>query len=281
MINTLKARLKTLLAKTIWSYDAGAFLKYLRKIGVQPGATLMVHSSWQHYNGFKGKPSELVDALKRAVGEQGLLVMTSMPYHNMSSAEWLAKGKPMNVRRSPSMMGLVSEVFRRSKGVDRSISATHPLLAWGRDAAAFIADHDKTAKPFGPDSPFGKLIERDAVILGYDAPFSTFTFTHFVEDHLANTLPVPLYEPEPILGKVIDHAGNESEQWVSVLSVAANRLRREHRLVARLEQEGSLQRGKIGNTALVWIRASALLAGATKLAQDGTHFFDQPSPNNQ
>lgn len=116
MINTLKARLKTLVAKTIWSYDADALLKYLRKIGVQPGATLMVHSSWQHYNGFKGKPSELVDALKRAVGEQGLLVMTSMPYHNMSSAEWLAKGKPMNVRRSPSMMGLVSEVFRRSKG---------------------------------------------------------------------------------------------------------------------------------------------------------------------
>lgn len=280
MIGMLKTHLKTLLANTLWSYDADAVVKQLRKIGVQPGTTLMVHSSWQQFNGFKGKPAELVNALKRAVGEQGLLVMTSMPYHNMSSAEWLAKGKPMNVRRSPSMMGLVSEVFRRSKGVDRSISATHPLLAWGQDAADFLADHDKTAKPFGPESPFGKLVARDTIILGYDAPFSTFTFTHFVEDHLADTLPVPLYETEQLRGKVIDHDGNESEQSINVLSAAANRLRREHRLVARLEQEGSLQSGKIGNTALVWIRASALLAGATRLAQDGTHFFDSPSSNN-
>ena len=131
MLAAIKPRLKALAAKTVWAYGPEDVVKKLRQCGVAPGTTLIVHSSWLQYNGFRGKPADLVKALKAAVGAEGLLVMTSMPYHNMSSAQWLAKGKPMNVRRSPSMMGLVSEVFRRSEGVVRSLSATHPLLAWG------------------------------------------------------------------------------------------------------------------------------------------------------
>ena len=280
MIQKLKTHLKDWLSRTLWAYDADAFIRQLRGIGVQPGTTLMVHSSWQLHSGFKGKPATLVDALKRAVGEQGLLVMTSMPYHNMSSADWLAKGKAMNVRRSPSMMGLVSEVFRRSPGVHRSLSATHPLLAWGKDAEAFLAGHEQTDKPFGGASPFARLVERNALLLGHDAPFSTFTFTHFVEDQLADTLAVPLYETAPRRGLVIDHDGVEHEQSVYVLAAEANRLRREERLVARLQEEGSLHQDRIGNTHLTWIRAGDLLAGARRLAKDGPHFFDSPTPNN-
>jgi aminoglycoside 3-N-acetyltransferase len=280
MIQKLKTHLKDWLSRTLWAYDADAFIRQLRGIGVQPGTTLMVHSSWQLHSGFKGKPATLVDALKRAVGEEGLLVMTSMPYHNMSSADWLAKGKPMNVRRSPSMMGLVSEVFRRSAGVHRSLSATHPLLAWGKDAEAFLAGHENTDKPFGSASPFARLVERNALLLGHDAPFSTFTFTHYVEGQLADTLAVPLYETEPRRGIVIDHEGVEHEQSVYVLSAEANRLRREARLVARLQEEGTLHQGRIGNTRLVWILAGDLLAGARRLAKDGPHFFDSPTPHN-
>lgn len=275
----LKTRLKTWLSRTLWAYSADDFQRQLQAIGVKPGSTLMVHSSWQLHSGFQGKPADLVNALKRAVGEQGLLVMTSMPYHNMSSAEWLAKGKAMNLRRSPSMMGLVSEVFRRSPGVLRSLSATHPLLAWGKDAQAFLAGHAQADKPFGAASPFARLVERDALLLGYDAPFSTFTFTHFVEDQLADTLAVPLYSPAPQRGLVIDADGVEHEQRLYVLSAEANRLRREERLVSHLQAEGALRDSRIGNSRLIWIRATDLLAGARQLAHNGPHFFDRPTPN--
>jgi len=277
MLSALKANFKTLAAKTVWAYGPQDVVTKLRHCGVAHGTMLVVHSSWLQNNGFRGNPSELVKALKNTVGNDGLLVMTSMPYHNMSSAQWLAKGKPMNVRRSPSMMGLVSEVFRRSEGVHRSLSATHPLLAWGNDAGAFVAGHENTDRPFGPDSPFAKMLDCNALILGIDAPFSTFTFTHFIEDHLGETLPVPLYDPEPKTGKVIDDDGNESLQTVRIISAQANRLRREGRLVLRLEQEHSLHKGRIGNTELIWIHAQSLLTGAKHLVQDGTHFFDHPS----
>lgn len=276
MIPRLKNLTKEFLTKTIWAYGPDEFVRQIRKCGFEAGDTLILHSSWQRYNGFCSKPADLIKALKTAVGSNGLLVMTSMPYHNMSSAEWLAKGKPMNVTRSPSMMGLVSEVFRRSEGVHRSLSATHPLLAWGKGAQDFISGHQDTDRPFGAESPFAELHQRNALILGFDAPFSTFTFTHFVEDHLADSLPIPLYEPDLAAGKVVDYDGNASTQWLRVISPLANKLRREERLIAQLERSQALHRGRIGNTTLVWIRAQALLTGAQKLADEGAHFFDRP-----
>lgn len=281
MKDELKVLIKDALARTLWAYGPDEVVRRLRRIGVVPGTALVVHASWRGHNGFRGKPADLIAAFKRAIGENGLLVMTSMPYQNMSSAEWLATGKPMNVRRSPSMMGLVSEVFRRSEGVRRSLSSTHPLLAWGNDAAAFVSGHHATDRPFGPDSPFARMLHRDALILGFDAPFSTFTFTHFVEDRIADSLPVALYASEPMTGTVIDETGNEIRQAVRVLSATANRLRREERLVAHLKRERALHEGRIGNTQLLWIRAAQLLAGARRMVSAGDHFFDRPSEGKE
>ena len=272
----LKERVKALCAQTVWAYDAAALVRTLDRCGVRRGSALMVHSSWLQHNGFRGKPADMVRALKQSVGPEGLLVMTSMSYHNMSSAQWLAKGKPLDVRRSPSMMGLVSEAFRRSEGVVRSLSATHPLLAWGSGAEDFVAGHEATDRPFGPASPFQRLLARDATILGLDVPFSTFTFTHFVEDHLSDTLPVPLYESDPLKATVVDWNGRVLEQRVQVLSSHANSLRREYRLVEQLKRDKLLHEGRIGHTALLWIRARNLLDGARYLVSGGGHFFDAP-----
>ena len=275
-----KNTIKRWLARSLWAYGPDRLLRQLRRIGVTEGSTLVVHSSWNAYNGFRGKPADLVRAFKAAVGESGLLVMTSLPYQNMSSAQWLASGKPMNVRRSPSMMGLVSEVFRRSEGVHRSLSATHPLLAWGRDAEAFVQGHEDTDRPFGAGSPFARLLERDALVLGFDAPFSTFTFHMYVEDQFADRLPVPLYEPALHSGKVIDYAGTESVQRIRVPSALANRHRRLDRIVARHEHNGALGRARVGNTQLVWIRASAMLQGVKELVDSGQPFYDTPAAHN-
>lgn len=272
----LKQRAKDIAARTVWAYGPDELIARLRQIGVTPGSTLMVHSSWLAHNGFKGKPADLVRALKRAVAEEGLLVMTSMPYHNMSSSQWLARGKPMNVLRSPSMMGLVSEVFRRSEGVRRSLSPTHPLLAWGAGAEAFIDGHELTDRPFGEASPFGRLLERDALILGFDAPFESFTYTHFVEDQLEATLPCALYEPALVDGVVIDGAGRSLICPVRVLSPEVNRLRREARLIEHLTRVGVLHGARIGNTRLRWIRARDHSCESKRLVDGGGHFFDTP-----
>lgn len=273
----LRQKLKTAVVTHFLSYDAEDLKLFLTRIGVRQGDTLMLHSSWRPLNGFKGTPAQFNTALREQLGPEGLLVMPSLTYHNQSSAEFLASGKPMDVRRSPSAMGLLTEVFRRNKVTVRSLSPTHPLLAGGRDANNFIADHENTDRPFGPASPFAKLLERNALLLCLEVGFSSITFTHFVEDRLQDTLPFLLYDAEPMTGTVIDREGMRIECPVKVLSTIANRQRREPRLIEHLTQAGKLKQQRLGNSRMTWIRAADLAVGAEELARHGPHFFDPPS----
>ncbi len=268
-----RRRLKSLLVATIWAYDAAALTAALRRLGVAAGDTLMVHASWLPDNGFRGGPADFIAALKQAVGPAGLLVMPSFTYHDESSAAYLARGAAMDVRRSPSRMGFLSEVFRRDREARRSLSPTHPLAAWGADAAAFIAGHESTPAPFGPDSPFGRLVVRDARILLVDAPFSTITFTHFLEDRIRDSLAMPFYEAEPRAGVVIDAAGNRLSVPTLVIADAANAARREHRLVEALERIGAIRRARVGNTRLALLDCRTMVDTVDRMIAAGDSFF--------
>ena len=147
-------------------------------------------------------------------------------------------------------------------------------MAWGPEAEAFVAGHECTDEPFGPDSPFARLLARQGWILGLDVPFASFTFTHHVEALTADALPFPFYEAEPMPAATIDAAGHRIDCRVKVISAQANKARREERLVAELERMGALHRARLGNTRLLLVRAQDVLAGARTLLSQGQHFFE-------
>lgn len=267
---------KDLIIRFFLSYDSNALVCALRKKGVRQGDAVMVHSSWLSSNGFLGKPVDMVNALKELVGSDGLLSMTSMTYQNESSREFLSRGVAVKLRRSASKMGLLTEVFRRGKGVERSLNPAHPLLAWGDRAAWFIEGHDKVECSFGKGSPFDKLLQLKGKILCIDAPFSTITFTHFLEDRIAASLPFELYEPEPMLGRVIDRDGVEYGVTTRVLSEAANSLRREERLIQALDKLRLIQRFRVGNTRFLLIECVPMTQCVDKMVAEGDVFFDAP-----
>jgi aminoglycoside 3-N-acetyltransferase len=273
MVN-VKKMLKPFLVKHLLSYNQADFVTALRKLGVSTSDRLMVHSSWLPLNGFKGRPIDLIEALKLTIGPHGLLVMPTLTYQNQSSRDFLLSGKLMNVRRSPSMMGLLSEVFRRGKDVHRSLSPTHPLTAWGEDSEEFVAGHGSCLSPFGPGTPFDKLLKLNGKILCIDTPFSTITFTHFLEDRITPFLPFELYESEPLAGKVIDYDGNILEVPVKVLSQLANRLRREQVLIDELNRHNIIKKKRIGNTHLLLIDCRAMTESVDEMTKNGILFFD-------
>jgi aminoglycoside 3-N-acetyltransferase len=89
------------------------------------------------------------------------LMMPSMPFSG-TAIEWARSGTVFDVRRTPSRMGLLSELFRRSPGVVRSVHPTHPVACWGEDAASVAAGHPGSATPCGSGSPFESLWARGA-----------------------------------------------------------------------------------------------------------------------
>ncbi|WP_207060992.1 AAC(3) family N-acetyltransferase [Motiliproteus sp. SC1-56] len=272
----IKSGLKNLLLKTLWRFDAAALTSHLQRLGIEPGDTLIVHASWRTDSGFSGTPLDMITSLKVAIGSEGLLVMTSMPYQNESSRDFLQRKGSINIRRSPSKMGLLTEVFRRNAQTVRSLSPTHPLLASGPEARTFIEGHEAALVPFGPDSPFQKLLDRNAKILCIGAPFSTVTFSHFVEDRIAPYLPYSLYEKNIFQGVVIDTDNNEQSIPVKVLSSQANRLRREERYVAALEQAGAIKCSRIGNCRLLLLECRDMVDVAETMYRRGQSFFDVP-----
>ena len=275
-MQAIKRAAKDLIIRYFLSYGSSALIRALQGRGVMPGDVLMVHSSWPPTNGFQGKPADMIHALKDVVGPSGLLSMTSMTYHNESTREFLARQVPVKIRRSASKMGLLTEVFRRGKEVERSLNPAHPILAWGEKAQWFINGHDKTECSFGIGSPFDKLLELKGKILCVDAPFSTITFTHFLEDRIASVLPFELYEPEAMTGRVIDNDGVEHEVHTRVLSRTANSLRREERLVQALDESGLIQRFKVGNTRFLLIECEPMTQCVDKMALEDKVFFDVP-----
>ena len=275
-MHAIKRAIKDLIIKYFMSYHSATLVRVLRKKGLKQGDALMVHSSWLPLNGFQGRPVELIAALKTVIGTEGLLSMTSMTYQNESTRAFLARNMAVKIHRSASKMGLLTEVFRRGKGVERSLNPAHPILAWGGRAVWFIEGHDKAECSFGKGSPFDKLLQLKGKILCIDASFSTITFTHFLEDRIAASLPFELYEPEPMLGRVIDRDGVEYGVTTRVLSEAANLLRREERLIQALDKLRLIQRFRVGNTRFLLIECVPMTQCVDKMVAEGDVFFDAP-----
>ncbi len=257
------------------SYDSDDLYAAIQTLGVSRGDTLMVHAALNPDNGFIGNHKDIINVLKDLVSRDGLLVMPSMPYADSSRA-FLERGKPMDVRRSPSHMGLISEVFRRNKEVQRSLSCIHPLLAWGQRAEQFLQDHEHCQYSFGKNSPFEKLLSLNAKILCFDVDYEFITFTHFVEDRLKQHYDFPLYDENPIQGITINSQGDKSENEYFVLSDISRELRCEEKLYAQLDKRKQLHRKRIGNTKLLVVNANDIVTAASHMIATGDSFFNSP-----
>jgi len=243
-------RLSGLLVDRFLSFDTAEFARTLSEMGISKGDVLMVHSSLHAHSGYRDKPVDMIAALKKAVGPEGLLVMPSMTYADSSKA-FLLRREAMKVRYSPSRMGLLTEVFRRGKGVRRSLSPTHPLLAWGDRAAMFLAGHNKTDRAFGPESPFRRLLDLDGKILCLGTIPETVTFTHFLEDRIAGRLPFPLYDSDLYVGTVVDEDGQSYSVPTLVLSDESRHRRCENLLWKEAKAKGLIRKKRVGNTTLM------------------------------
>ena len=263
------------LIKRFRSYDVEALSVAIHELGIQAGDTVMVHSALNADNGFTGNAKDIINLLKSLITQEGLLVMPSMPYADSSRA-FLERAKPMNVRRTPSHMGLISEVFRRNKEVLRSLNPIHPLLAWGQEAESFLQGHEQCQYSFGSDSPFEKLLHRNAKVLCFDVGFEYITFTHFVEDQLKQHYHFSLYEDEPLRGTSIDYDGNELHTDCYVLSDISRHLRREERLIMQLEKQHMLKHARIGNTKLLSVNCEHIISTARDMISHNNYFFASP-----
>jgi len=174
-----------------------------RECGVKAGDVLILHSSQDALGPVEGGVVTTVRALKDVVTPAGTLLL---PVFSSPRPDGVFK-----VRRTPSRVGLITEAFRRSRDVKRSLHPTHSVAAWGKRRDEFLDGHEKTSA-LGADSPFHKAAKAGADLLMVGCDFTTLSLVHVAE---------AIARP-PYLGKVfypgynrtltlIDYEGNARE----------------------------------------------------------------------
>ncbi|MBO4511572.1 MAG: AAC(3) family N-acetyltransferase [Victivallales bacterium] len=151
----------------------------LRQMGVTQEDTLLIHSSFKSIGNVEGGPDAVLDMLMDYFKENGLLVFPTLSYSEVNDEH-----PRFYVNETRSVLGILSDTFRKRPGVIRSLHPTHSVAAYGKDAASFTSGHENSTTPGGIGSPWWKLQERNAKILFIGNGIEHDTFCHAVDEWL-------------------------------------------------------------------------------------------------
>jgi aminoglycoside 3-N-acetyltransferase len=171
-----------------YAFAPNDLLVGLRSLGVCSGDMIMVHSGMEGFAGLRGKMADVIDVLQQAVGSTGTLMMPTIPFTG-TAIEYAESGQVFDVRRTPSRVGLLTELFRRSSGVVRSAHPTHSVAAWGNLSAAVVDGHSKAETPCGHGTPYLRMTEHGGKVVLLGVSIETFTFFHAIEAVLEPSMP--------------------------------------------------------------------------------------------
>ncbi len=174
----------------------------LAAIGIKPGDTVLMHSSYKSLGGIEDGAKGFFEAFLSLLGEDGTLVLPALTYNNVN------RDQPyFDVRTTPTCVGYLTEYFRTQvPGVIRSLHPTHSCCVWGHHAKFLTENHYRDRTPVGTNSPFALLPKVGGKLLFLGCSYDRNTSMHGVEEWV---------EPEyvmdrtlPVVYTITDENGN-------------------------------------------------------------------------
>ena len=182
------------------SYSKADLINNLIAAGLAPNDTVLIHSSMKSIGDVENGANGVLDALIEYFSKDGLLVFPTLSYNIYAHEDML-----FSYNDTPSVVGLLSEMFRTRAGVIRSMHPTHSVAALGKKAQEFTSNHEEKT-PCSRTSPWGKLYDYNAKILFIGVKnISCCTYFHAVEEWMQ--VPDSL-SSQPYMLKVKDSLGN-------------------------------------------------------------------------
>ena len=233
----------------------------LSAMGLRGDETILVHSSMKRIGEVENRADGVLDALS-AFFAKGLLVFPALTSvyvdHQLIHFE---------VKSTPTFTGILPELFRQRANVLRSLHPTHSLAALGRDAAAFVAGHEKYDTAFNRQGPFGRLYARGGKVLLIGVTLNCATCIHALEEWAH----VPILSSEPLLipstgydGKTLPikvfwHTGAHSETFDRAFGI--------------LKNANALQTGRFGDAPTILLDCQKTEAVLLPLLTQHPDFF--------
>jgi len=223
----------------------------LGRLGVSPGATVLVHSSLRSFGWVEGGPDAVIDALLTAAGPEGNVMVPTL-----TGSPELGPGNPpvFDVRSTPCWTGIIPETFRGRPGAVRSLHPTHSVACIGPDAKSLLDRHHDCPTPCGRRSPYFRLAAGNGLILLFGVDFESVTLFHTIEE-LAR---VPYHlQPDPVKATIINSRGKKSTRSLYIHKYGDER--NFSVMEPMLERAGGMRKGKILESFTRVIKARMLL----------------------
>jgi aminoglycoside 3-N-acetyltransferase len=267
-----KGRAHSAYVNRFHAFTPDDLLEALRALGIEEGDVLIAHTSFKQFQGFQGGIGEAIAVLQKAVGENGALLIPTLPFTG-SALQYVNSGRITNLAKTPSRMGLLTEIFRRLPNVTRSIHPTHPVAGWGRKAPALLENHYLARSPCGESSPFHRLLEADGKILLAGVGIRSMTFFHCVEEILQPAMPFSPLTQESFDLQTIGTDGNTYETHTHLFDPAVSARRDCELMIPALKQKGLWQERHTGLLRLTVLKARDVKNTLIEMASNGVYCY--------
>ena len=273
----IKGKIKSIRLRYIrWRYtfSPDQLQAFLTNLGIKSGDVIMVHSSTKGFEAFDGKITDIIYVLKKIVGKDGTLLMPTMPFTG-TAIEYAQSGKIFDVKKTPSRMGMISELFRRMPEVRRSAHPTHAVAAWGSLAEELLSEHHNCTTPCGRRSPYGRLLDVNGKILLLGTGIGVLTFFHAVEEILEEHIPISPFTEE----KFVMQSKTESDKLVKIetrlFNPGVSKRRNLDVLIPELKSKGYWRESRLGTLKVVLLNANDILDVITEMSKNGKYCYEQ------
>ncbi len=205
---SLRGRMAPALKLLYGTFDTAALRAHLVSRVGDDFEILMVHSSANHMKPmYTDTPLDLVRMLVDWCGPKRTLVMPAFYFGApgfKGAADTFVHHPRFDLRRTPSQMGLATELFRRLPGVVCSRHPVYRTAALGPLARELTAGHEHAASPAGLGTPFEFMARHNARVIGIGKPMQVLTQAHHVEGAMGDAFPVPSVVGEPVPMTLVD-----------------------------------------------------------------------------
>jgi aminoglycoside 3-N-acetyltransferase len=169
-------------------------VKAFREMGLEPGDSFIVHSSYKSLGPVEGGPDAVIDALIEAVGPGGNAAFPTFNY--TQNIAW-PHFDPAVV---PCRTGVIPESSRKRPNAVRSLHPTHSMTVIGPDAVELTKDH-MSFRTVGPGSPIDRLAKMGGKVLLLGVGHTTNTIIHLGEEYAE--VPKESWSEGPSFAKVL------------------------------------------------------------------------------
>ena len=264
----LRHRLRVAYITRFHSFTPDDFRKALHELGVQEGDLLCVHSSYDEFLGFTGNVGDAIRILQDLVGADGGLMMPTQPFRT-SAVDYVRSHPVTDLARAPSLMGLMTEILRRTRGAARSVHPTHPVAVWAARGLDLIRNDWEARTPCGRGTAYERLLEVDGKILMLGTGLQPMTFYHCVEELIEPLMPFSPFTADEFTLQSRDAQGKVYVSRMRLFEPGTSGRRRMELLIPELKARGFWKESRVGRLDIILLRAADVLEACRSMAHRG------------